>query len=325
MSLERLQNITSFRIDALGLITLLGSQELDLAFGSLRETPLFDALPTFAPFLGVGTFLTTPVSGFHLYNITDAILATDVSTWFGRWLSRQDLTWNSDIISVSRTQHQGQTGSVIKVLFLPVCAAGVSLTLALLTGDCWALVNILAMHLLAWLRWIRLSGLRSSLEALTRHRQQSDTLVRAICVLPSGRAVTICADRSVMISALLTNPSSSGGLVHSLFEVFGWFVLVLHILALGMTSVVNQGVAVCILAIGTLLVIRAPAHDDSGVGCLRLLKQTANNKADSRSEMYMRLRLDNGEDESLMTWGLAPHKRNIGWWSKYEGMKAANT
>ena len=99
--LFHLLNWQPFRIDALGLITLLGASELDIAIGQLFFPSTTEFAPLLAPFIISNNSFTKPIPGVTLYNITDGIVATDVSGWVVRWLMSRDLGWNSATLIIS--------------------------------------------------------------------------------------------------------------------------------------------------------------------------------------------------------------------------------
>jgi len=89
-----------FRLDALGLVTLLGTQELDIAIGRLVTNHFTEYLPLLGAYIIAGESITKPIPGFVLYNITDGICATDVTGWFARWLMCQKLSPSSSTITI---------------------------------------------------------------------------------------------------------------------------------------------------------------------------------------------------------------------------------
>lgn len=60
-----------FKIDALGLVTLLGADDLNRALGRLSQSHICEFLPLLAPFIIAGNTITKDVSGATLYNVTD--------------------------------------------------------------------------------------------------------------------------------------------------------------------------------------------------------------------------------------------------------------
>ena len=317
----------SFKIDALGLITILGSRELDIALGTLRQGVACEALPTFAPYLAPGGYLTEPIPGFHLYNITDGIVATDISAWFSRWLVIQELTWSSTTLYISKSivRHSPQ-----RRVFQSGCStlvSGVSLVamlaLAIFYSDKWAVANAAAMHLLGFLRCFLLHELRASMHnGRPSSPAHMDTPVKIFCTLPNGKAVSVHTTRSIVVDYLLTNPVAGNPRVYRLVQGLSWLCFVLHILALGMASLMHQILAVGVVSISTISLVRGVGVDDTRIANLRLFKYEYLTTPDTRSEAYARLRLSQEEEDGLVAWSLIPQKRNTTWWQKFDRMKA---
>lgn len=97
MALSFLYNWGPFRIDALGLVTMIGAEEVDGAIGRLIINPWTEYLPLLGSFIVAGNRFVQPVSGMTLHNITDGIRATDVSGWLSRWLNFREPNWNNTI------------------------------------------------------------------------------------------------------------------------------------------------------------------------------------------------------------------------------------
>ena len=80
-----------FKIDALGLITLLGADEVNQSIGTLQRRRFTEYLPLLAAFIVAGDRFNSEQPGFALYNITDGITTTELKGWFTRWLTAQKI------------------------------------------------------------------------------------------------------------------------------------------------------------------------------------------------------------------------------------------
>jgi hypothetical protein len=80
-----------FKMDALGLVTLLGADQVSTAIGSLQRRRYTGALPLLAAFVLAGDRFTSVQPGFTLYNVTDCFVYTSMSGWFTRWLMCQNV------------------------------------------------------------------------------------------------------------------------------------------------------------------------------------------------------------------------------------------
>ena len=87
LPLEALKNWQPFRLDALGLVTLLGAEEVARAIGTLAPNTLTDYMPLLGAYRVAGNHFTTPEPGHNMYNLSDGITNTELSAWFTRWMS----------------------------------------------------------------------------------------------------------------------------------------------------------------------------------------------------------------------------------------------
>jgi hypothetical protein len=97
--LTSLKNWSPFKIDALGLITLLGADVIRKALGRLVYSP-FEYFPLLAGHIFADNSVAEPIPGFVLYNITESMKAVDLSAWFTRWLLCQYLTYSNTRLEI---------------------------------------------------------------------------------------------------------------------------------------------------------------------------------------------------------------------------------
>jgi hypothetical protein len=82
---------TGLHIDALGLVTILGAEEMDISIGRLVPSAYLNFLPLLGAFIVAGNRFTKKQSGFTIYNVSAGIMTTEVAGWFSRWLKSQHL------------------------------------------------------------------------------------------------------------------------------------------------------------------------------------------------------------------------------------------
>lgn len=87
------------KIDALGLVTLLGAEEMDRSIGRLVPSIYLEYLPLLGAFVVAGNRFTTKKPGFVLYNISAGIMTTELAGWFSRWLQTQDFNQVRSIVT----------------------------------------------------------------------------------------------------------------------------------------------------------------------------------------------------------------------------------
>ncbi|RYP12559.1 hypothetical protein DL765_007261 [Monosporascus sp. GIB2] len=140
MILENLAQWTPFRIDALGLVTVFGAEEIS------------------------SNHLADPIPGFMLHDIIDGILATDIAAWFTRWLLCYPITYAATTI---RLQMDGSP--------MPAPRQAVSVALGLLTAaplvvftslmrDGWGIANFASMIITMAVRQLMVRELGLSID-----------------------------------------------------------------------------------------------------------------------------------------------------------------
>ena len=160
-----------FKIDALGLATLLEADELNLMFGTLLRSQYLECVPTLAAYVAARNYFAKPLPGFALYNVIDGIYATDVAAWLGRWLIVQEFTWKSSSVRImvdSQTLGNRNLFSQSCSLFLGLTISTIVLFIAGVTKDWWGVANGIAMQMLGLTRWVTSEQYRASLDDAAR-------------------------------------------------------------------------------------------------------------------------------------------------------------
>lgn len=101
-----------FSIDALGLVTLLGAEEVNQALGTLARRRYLEFLPLLAANIVAGDTFRNEQAGHALYNITDGITTTELKGWLTRWLSVQTIHNATSIFTfeVKEKHERGKLG-----------------------------------------------------------------------------------------------------------------------------------------------------------------------------------------------------------------------
>ena len=336
--LRHLATWAPFRLDALGLITLLGAAEVDRSLGQLIHNKWFEYLPLLAANVIASDSFTRPIPGSALYNITDGILATDVAGWFCRWLLAQKLTFTSTKTTIECRQRRTTSGWLLGgKMPAPVPAfAGVLIILALLLltvllGDWWGMTNLVCIGVVVVIRQINMQKLRTALDhnALGAGNSVADREpCKVFVTLPNGDAVTVKTTRG-MVGCLLTTPRPDGPQMYMYSRLLCWLMFAGQALTLGSATLMYQILCVVLLIAATMCVTHGIGAEDNAIGgCLMLssnydiVKKTASD-TDNRHSAYINLRLTQKEEDSMVAWNLTPHRSNKFWWDRHNGRKEA--
>jgi hypothetical protein len=144
--LDNWANGTGIHIDALGLVTLLGADEIDRSVGRLVPSPYLDYLPLLGAFTVAASHFTAKQSGFTLYNISDGVMTTELAGWFSRWLQAQEFHRVRSIVSwevADRPPQLIKIGVGLMLIGWPI--HGMLIALTLLAADWWGFANVMAM------------------------------------------------------------------------------------------------------------------------------------------------------------------------------------
>lgn len=323
--LEQLREWAPFKIDALGLVTMLGATEVDLTVGRLVYNRYTEYVPILAGFIIAGDSITKPIPGFVLYNVTDGILATDVTGWFARWLSCQDLTWNSSTLRISVNRHQRSTRADDFCSIIVALSVMIPLSLmTFLTHDWWGVTNAISMLVSVVVRCMLVKQNRAAVDrAALDGLNMSSAMVKTFWTLPSGKAVTIHVPRGVLIQCLLTSPRPPNPQLYHAARALGWLAFGCHIISLGMAALVNQIISVVVLVVATVLTTWRIGCSEYRTGArLEISRSDDNILNESRSRAYARLDLSPVEEDSMLAWCLFPQMSNGAWWDKYRRCKA---
>lgn len=321
MSLQYLRKWAPFQIDALGLITLLGADEVDRAVGRLTRSHVTDWLP----FLGVykisSNSITEPIPGFRLFNITDGLLASDVTGWFSRWLLHQNIHNASTTIRIGRQQHPASRTSLPSAVF-GILALAPPVVLSLLLRDWWGVVNGIAMVISVLVRRLVLQENEKALDenatCAWKDPKKAEEEVKVFLETPFGDAATVFTSRRVVVRCLLTTPRPQNQTYYLSIRFFGWLAFAAQVISLGMSCLFVQILTVVIVCLSTVLVIWQVGSDEHCVGKqLLLTKAQACKGEESRSWAYMRLDLNDTEQDSMVAWSLFPQRSNSEWWDDY--------
>lgn len=317
MFLQYLANWGPFRIDALGLVTMLGAQEMDTAVGRLTSSWVTDWLPFFSAYTVAGDQFTQPLPGFVLYNLTDGIVATDVSSWLTRWLLTEPITYTASVITL-RAERPVPSPGYLRALsmFFGATWLTVLVVLGFAQKDYWSVANSLAMAATVGSRQGMVRLLRHAYDlALKDISGEMKDQIKVFLTLPNGKAVTILGPRMAVIECLLTESKPRPSLYLGLRGIC-WAGFGVHVIALGMSTLFSQILAVVLLLSSTLLRVYGVGDNPSAIGLCLSVELEKGDPTWTRRPAYVRLEMTTEEEESMVHWNLMPQKSNESWWQR---------
>jgi len=307
-----------FKIDALGLVTILGLDEIDRSFGCLTRSWLTDWLPYLGAHVVASNRFTLPIPGFTLYNVSDGIVATDLTGWLSRWLLTEEVTFNSTTLYISQSTQSRQIISEISAFAIGFCAIAPITVIVCILRDWWGLANVVSMAVSVAVRQYALQQNQKALgSAVAESRGDLNAPVKVFLTMPTGQAVTIIASRGTIINGLLTTPRPPNPSLYKFLRMMGWVAFACHVISLGMTCLFGQLLSVVVLIGATVLKIHHYQDDKSCIGSALVMQRIDEPGRDFRAAAYARLQLSQKEEESMMQWNLFPHTSNEHWWARY--------
>ncbi|MCJ1323574.1 hypothetical protein MMC10_000235 [Thelotrema lepadinum] len=315
-----------FRLDALGIVTLLGAEEVNRAIGRLISSPVTDYLPLLGAFVAAGDNISDPIPGFRLYNIRDGIVAQDVAPWFARWLQTATVTWNATFLSINIIKPRQRSINNLLSMSLGFVVLGAIVVICVLTGDWWGLANASSMLISVLVRAFMVQeqavGLPQKWESVQDETWATE-VVKVLVIMPGGEAIATYVPRGILTEAMLSAIKPPRPRLYYAARVIGWIGFGCHVVTLGMTILLNQLISIAVLLLSTLLFTYGVGADYHLVAnCVRIRRFDETKGFPSRSRVYLRLDLTVSEEDTLIGWGIMPQRSNKDWWQLFRSRGA---
>ncbi|RMZ92132.1 hypothetical protein DV736_g600, partial [Chaetothyriales sp. CBS 134916] len=153
-----------FNIDALGLVTLLGADEINAAVGRLVRSRWLEYLPFLGAYVVAGNNFREKEPGYNLYNITRGIHTTDLSPWFSRWIKSQNFTSTRSFVRWTVVPPRHRPLDVMIAVTISLCLVGFLLALAILQYDMYGVGSTAAIAWSIVVRWVMISSVRKAID-----------------------------------------------------------------------------------------------------------------------------------------------------------------
>ncbi|KFG84473.1 hypothetical protein MANI_004194 [Metarhizium anisopliae] len=318
MAIVSLSQWDPFKLDALGLVTLFGAKEMNTSIGNLTESKFTEWLPILGSYAVANNEIAEPEQGFVLYNITDGIMATDVSSWFTRWLTSYPITYSATTIHLKTNDKPVPTARTICSLLIGLFTCGLLLIMTIMTADWWGVANVTALCLNVLIRQQMVLMLCLSVnKAMEDLADNPGPDVKVFLTLPNGKAVTILGPRQVLVGVILTDPHPLQPKIYFFWRAAAWGAFGTHAVSLGMTTLFNQILSIVALLSSTYLTAIHVGDRREAIGKSLWLEVEMGDPSWSRGPAYARMAMSEAEEQSMVSWGLMPQRSNIQWWKRY--------
>src|SRR2546423_6695070 len=319
-----------FRIDALGIVTIIGSKQVNIIVGRLVTSRYTAYLPLLGAFIIAGDQFTDAMSGFELYNLKERIKTTDLAGWFQRWCVSQNFNranntvrWSvqdkSDTISRSRLD-------TLLAASIGLVANGALVAFAVLQGDWWGLANAISMVVSVLVRVYLVKQNGDALDTQAAKYAEADKTgqdrARFLILLNDGKMVTMNATSGLVKACFIDKPVPPNRPLYNIARGIGWVGFTAHVITVGMSGLATQLVTVFLILVPTVLTIFKVGCDESLIGSrLKACISTTGQLGERRRDTYIKLGLSDTEERSMVEWSLMPHKDNKKCWDDYNFIK----
>jgi hypothetical protein len=174
--LESWADTTKLRIDALGIITMLGSEEINASIGRLVPSHYIEHLPLLGAFVIANDRFRTKTPGFTLYEMNHGFKTTELSGWLSRWLKAQNFHQVHHKVewTICKKGEGQSTHSKIVPLLIGSLLHGILLAAAILSQDWWGFANVMSMVVSVVVRGFVVSqnrlGIDNKIDAIEQQR-----------------------------------------------------------------------------------------------------------------------------------------------------------
>jgi hypothetical protein len=289
-----------FHIDALGLVTLLGPEEVNAYLGRLVPSRWLEYMPLLGAFVIAGDRFKDKMPSFNIYNISSGINTSDLSSWFTRWMLAQELEVSRSVVywEVIEKPRKWWPYHVIAGT-ISFCFTGFLVAMTVLSKDWYGFANAVAMVISIIVRAYILQANRNAINkavlkaqpgpGTSRHavkewnknravqsarplpdgKARSDgtplksKLAKIMIVMSDAKAVTMFIPEQLIIPVFVHNPKPQTEWLYTFLRWVGWAAFAVHIIAIGMTKLAAQMYTVALLVIPTVLICWKIGCDDS--------------------------------------------------------------
>ncbi|GIK05564.1 hypothetical protein Aspvir_009677 [Aspergillus viridinutans] len=285
-----------FKIDALGLVTLLGADEVNTSVGRLAPSYWMEFMPLLAGFVFAGDRFRSKQASFTLYNVSSGIVTGNIASWFTRWMQTQDFERSRSLVYWEvQAIPRKSWGNFIVAVIISFAVTGLLIAMTILASDWYGFANATALVFLTAVRSYLLQSHRNAIDREVKaarplpttfagaleeweknikndrsapkpekdSRKWRPELVKVLIDLPDSRLVTMFMPEHLIRPVFVTDTTPSSPWVYRLAQWVGWVAFCVHIVTLGMAQLATQLYVVVIMVLSTVLICYGFGCDDS--------------------------------------------------------------
>ncbi|KAL2844583.1 hypothetical protein BJY01DRAFT_186434 [Aspergillus pseudoustus] len=244
-----------FRVDALGLITLLGAEDVDTWVGRLVPSRWMEYMPLLAMYVIAGDRFRRKTPSFLLYNITKGIHTTDCAAWFTRWIQCQNFETTRCIVYwEARETPRSQTVDHLCAAGVSLCFTGLLLVMTVLSRDMYGVANAVAIIVSILARAHILRENRTTIDNSIPGFEPGLEADKLIVITPDSTVITMFVPGAAIVPAFIQNPEPNRLFLYKVVRWINWLAFGVHVITLGMASLATQIYTVGLVLASSILI-----------------------------------------------------------------------
>jgi hypothetical protein len=258
------QSWEPFHIDALGVLSLLGAEAIDITVGRLVASKWLEYMPLLAGFVIASDCFRKKNPAFLFYNLTKGIHTTDLAPWFSRWVQCQEFETTRSIVywDVGNKPQSWLGYQIISGAF-SICLIGLLLAMTVLSKDWYGLANAIALMVSVIVRAYILQANRNAVDRAVKSPERN---AKTLLITPDSKIITMFIPDNLIVSIFVRKPRPYQNWLYLLFQWAGWASFAVHVLAIGMANLATQLYSVLLILISSILICWKFGCDDSTLG-----------------------------------------------------------
>ena len=328
-------------LDALGLITMIGVEQVNSTIGRLVSSRYTEYLPLLGAYVVVSKVLTESISGFAIHNISDGITTTDIAGWFARWCLAQDFSrgcssvvWTVNTQWTSKEKRERRMQALYDTLLaltIGIIVNALLLAFTILQGDWWGIANASSMVISIIVRTYVLKSNRDAIDTVIEDHSRSEYsdqhFTKCFITFNNGKQINMFVPSGLIRLVFIDKPAVHQSKTSLAMHVAGWTAFTTHVVTIGMSGLATQVVTVFLIVMATVMTVFKFGCNDEIIGSKLHARITVPAKGQStrRQDAFIYLNLTDSEEDTLIAWNIMPLKStsesNTNWWNQYQSKK----
>ncbi|KAJ9609681.1 hypothetical protein H2200_006009 [Cladophialophora chaetospira] len=288
LSFRRLKYWAPFSLDALGIVTLLGAEEMKNSIGRLVRSTWLEYMPLLGAYMIAGDRFRDTIGNFEAYIISSGVKPQGLAPWFTHFLQYQEFEAVSSYIEAEIAREEPRRRLHLSSVALSITSCGFLLALTVKMFDWWGCANAIAIIASVFVRSILVNANRTAIDdAITNllgcygrceHGDydfgELDQRSRLLIGFEDGKLVTFDCPTLLLYfpSPFIAKLPIRRNQTYKFVRAIGWLAFVIHVVSIGMADLVTQIYTVALLVVPSVLTAYKFGCEDSEVKVSKYLR-----------------------------------------------------